>query len=264
MKERIITAIIAIPFVLLFVFNTSSVPIVLLASFVAFLSVKELHSLVFGDRRTLLPLLIAAGFGLTTYALTYAPMTTAWVWAISLVFFVAVGLLMGLLRRMSRDHLVASSYLWILSPLAGLVLLHRHAPTNHVWWPSPVLMALLPVWVADTAAIFFGKAMGRHRLAPAISPQKTWEGALGGMVASTIAGTLLAPALGLSLMVGVACGILAGILGPTGDLLESAIKRRCGAKDSGAFFPGHGGVLDRMDSVLMAAIPITIVILSAS
>lgn len=135
--------------------------------------------------------------------------------------------------------------------------------------PGHLLMVLGLVWVADTAAYFAGNAFGRHRLAPSISPGKTWEGVAGAAVACVIyaiicalpgaplgpyvQGATWAPYLaGAALLCGVSI---------VGDLFESALKRRAGAKDSGALLPGHGGVLDRIDSVL-PTLPIAAMLLN--
>lgn len=118
-----------------------------------------------------------------------------------------------------------------------------------------VLFSLVLVWVADIGAYFCGRRFGRRRLAPAVSPGKTWEGALGGLAASGIVALIgsvwfrlpLAPFLGLCLAA-VAFSIV-------GDLTESLLKRFAGMKDSGTLFPGHGGVMDRIDSVT-GAVPV--------
>lgn len=127
-----------------------------------------------------------------------------------------------------------------------------------------MLLALLGlVWVADTAAYLAGRAFGRRKLAPAISPGKTWEGALGAAAACAVYAIILAlsvPALrgqvqGVFWVLYVGGAVFLCATSIVGDLLESALKRAAGAKDSGALLPGHGGVLDRIDSVA-AALPV--------
>jgi phosphatidate cytidylyltransferase len=121
-----------------------------------------------------------------------------------------------------------------------------------VWW---LLMVLLGVWGFDAAAFFAGRAFGRHKLAPRISPAKTWEGVLGGFVLSIAAGLLLTVRpLGVPWYLAIVLGILVGIAAVLGDLAESLIKRQTHVKDSGQFMPGHGGLLDRVDSLLFAVI----------
>jgi phosphatidate cytidylyltransferase len=115
--------------------------------------------------------------------------------------------------------------------------------------PLEVLLVLMLVWIADTAAYFIGRAWGRRKLAPSISPGKTWEGAFGGLGGAALYAIILAffthrggaPAL-------VATAVLLGMVSIIGDLFESAAKRQAGLKDSGSLLPGHGGILDRIDS----------------
>ncbi|HNP34669.1 MAG TPA: phosphatidate cytidylyltransferase [Woeseiaceae bacterium] len=135
----------------------------------------------------------------------------------------------------------------VLVPLyAALVLLYRVSPTL-------LLFALIIVWSADIGAYFFGKRFGRHKLAPAISPGKTWEGVLGGLllVAALIVGRSFWVDSNLLVLLPFCLGVAAVSI--IGDLTVSMFKRTAGLKDSGALFPGHGGVLDRIDSVAAAA-----------
>ncbi len=117
----------------------------------------------------------------------------------------------------------------------------------------PLLALLIIVWALDSAAFFAGRLFGRTKIAPSISPRKTVEGALGGFFAAAAAGILTAPMMGQSPADGAALGAAIGVAGQVGDLFESAVKRELGAKDSGASLPGHGGWLDRIDSLLFAA-----------
>jgi phosphatidate cytidylyltransferase len=120
-----------------------------------------------------------------------------------------------------------------------------------------VLGVLVLVWVADTTAYFVGRAWGRRKLAPGISPSKTWEGAWGGVVGAVayaiIGGTFLTGVGAWPVYAGVA--VLLGAISIVGDLFESAAKRQAGVKDSGTLLPGHGGILDRVDSAT-AVLPI--------
>jgi phosphatidate cytidylyltransferase len=125
--------------------------------------------------------------------------------------------------------------------------------------PINLLMVLGIVWIADSAAYVFGKAMGKHKLAPDISPGKTWEGVIGACATVAVYYAFLAFFFDLPAWIGGVTGIalfgLLTIMSIEGDLFESAIKRRAGVKDSGSLFPGHGGVLDRIDG-LTAVMPI--------
>lgn len=111
-------------------------------------------------------------------------------------------------------------------------------------------LALVATWTNDTGAYFIGTALGKHKLCPQISPGKTVEGALGGLACSVLATAALGTVFHITLLHGILLGLMAGCLAPIGDLVESSLKRFTGVKDSGRIFPGHGGVLDRFDSIL--------------
>ena len=119
-----------------------------------------------------------------------------------------------------------------------------------------VALLMFACWAEDTAAYFVGRAIGRHKLCPRISPGKTIEGAVAGLAAAVMVAAALGRWLGLPLSHGLALGALIGVFGQLGDLSKSVLKREAGVKDAGALIPGHGGVLDRFDSLLFAA-PVT-------
>ncbi len=131
--------------------------------------------------------------------------------------------------------------------------------SNGQWW---VLTALPAVWFADTGAYFIGRAWGRHKLSPRLSPKKTWEGYLGGIVSGIVLTALFAavwrvgagPEAGITPLRGALMGLVMGIFPTLGDLGESMIKRQVGMKDSSNLLPGHGGFFDRIDSWLWAAV----------
>jgi phosphatidate cytidylyltransferase len=118
----------------------------------------------------------------------------------------------------------------------------------------PFLLTAVLMWAGDTGAYFTGKSLGKHKLAPIISPKKTWEGAIGGFVLTTIIAVLFGPQVyGLSVPAVIFLGLLLSITGPMGDLLMSSVKRYAAFKDSSQIFPGHGGILDRFDSLMLSA-----------
>ncbi len=120
--------------------------------------------------------------------------------------------------------------------------------------PNWLMLALGVNWVGDTGAYYIGKNFGRHKLAPQVSPGKSWEGAVASVVTGVAFGMIYLPLMirGTSLLKAGLLALAANIAGQVGDLAESAIKRGAGVKDSGTLLPGHGGMLDRLDSTLFA------------
>lgn len=111
-------------------------------------------------------------------------------------------------------------------------------------------LAMLGTWIADSGAYVFGKSLGRHKLAPRLSPNKTVEGFVGGIVAGTISTVIIAYFMDLPLSIALILGLLVSAVSPAGDLGVSMLKRTVGVKDSGHLLPGHGGALDRIDSLI--------------
>jgi phosphatidate cytidylyltransferase len=140
--------------------------------------------------------------------------------------------------------------------LAGLGLIYCGILPGFLIWLSPraIFVLLGTIWAGDSAAYYGGRALGRHKLALTISPNKTVEGSVCGLIASTIAGMGLGIWLiGLSIPFLIVASLATAIAGQIGDLAESALKRSAGVKDSSSLLPGHGGMLDRLDSLLFAA-----------
>lgn len=127
-------------------------------------------------------------------------------------------------------------------------------------WQSLALLVLFPLWAGDSAGIFVGRCCGKHLLAPEISPKKTWEGAIANVGGCLLLAFIVGWLLNLSITVALACGAVCAVFGQIGDLFESYLKRSAGVKDSGSILPGHGGILDRIDSILMAA-PVVVMVL---
>lgn len=127
--------------------------------------------------------------------------------------------------------------------------------------PVWLLLALVPTWAADVTAYLVGSRVGRRKIAPRISPGKTWEGTLAGFGAAAVVALLIATSAGIKTGPTLLVAALVGPVGLASDLLESAIKRAAGAKDSGTLLPGHGGVLDRIDSLILVA-PLVAIALS--
>lgn len=177
-----------------------------------------------------------------------------------------------------RDLLVVGCGWWAL----GLLLVQSY-PSSSVLWGHKVLrlvmgvMVLIPTWVAlvyvrqqnngawlvlllmlivavaDSGGYFAGRRFGKHKLAPAVSPGKTWEGFAGGFVANCLLALILSLVLDVSLLLMLVLIVPTSLISVLGDLLESMVKRHAGAKDSGSILPGHGGILDRVDGITAGA-----------
>ena len=142
----------------------------------------------------------------------------------------------------------AGGFLLIAFPLSFAIPLHGISGQG----PAMLLFALVIVWVSDTAAYFAGRSIGKHPFAPKLSPQKTWEGAVAGFLGSLIVAPLFWPWVNVPFIHLIGMAAAGNIAGQVGDLLESGYKRSAGIKDSGSLLPGHGGVLDRIDALILA------------
>ena len=172
----------------------------------------------------------------------------------SCVFWVMASLFVvtypsGLVCIQKRYLMTASGALVFSSAWLGLIVLKQQSSGEWL-----VLWALVLVWFSDVGAYFSGSAFGKRKLAPLVSPGKTWEGAFGGLAASVLATSVMTWFLGWQPVLSwclLACGL--AVISIFGDLFESAVKRANEVKDSGNLLPGHGGVLDRIDSILVVA-----------
>lgn len=269
LKTRIVTALVLIPLTLAALFGlpprawgalTLGVVVIAAAEWAALAALRKRTWLLFVGGT----LLIGSGLLLDPVAgfnaeRGWPDATLVWVCGGATVFWLLlapVWLASG--RRLeSRAVLVVVGWLVLIAAWVAVVALQARSP-----WLLLALMAI--VWIADTAAYFTGRRFGRRKLAPAISPGKTWEGVYGALTAVVVYALLLLPfaaAAGYARPLGatsalawVALAVLLAALSMVGDLFESRLKRDRGVKDSGALLPGHGGVLDRIDA-LTAAMP---------
>jgi len=169
--------------------------------------------------------------------------------------------LIGILARRQKEG-AFTSWVWTMAGILyiGWLLSHmvalRGLPDSDIVGRNLVFFVLFVTWVSDTTAFFIGRRFGQHKLVPSISPGKTWEGAIGGICGAIAVSTLFfAPTpfqLPLVYWQAILLSALASILGQVGDLVESLLKRNMGVKDSGWLMPGHGGILDRIDSLVFA------------
>lgn len=156
---------------------------------------------------------------------------------------------------------LAAGSLAVIPAWVALGILHSGNPGEPALvGPGWALLVLAMIWAADTGAYFTGMRFGRRKLAPRVSPNKTWEGFWGGLGLSVVVGLVVAPFLGVGVAQLPAMALLAAavcVAAVIGDLFESLVKRHAGCKDSGTLIPGHGGVYDRIDS-LLAALPVAV------
>ena len=193
----------------------------------------------------------ASGGSLVLFRLV-AMIGVAW-WLLALLWLRGYGFGSGHDTSARVAKLAAGTFA-IVPAWCALVLIHAQQPNGHLW----LFVALAIVWAADTGAYFAGRKLGRHKLSPRISPNKTVEGLAGGVLAGVlvgVAGGALAGTAPSQLPAVALVALVVVLFSVVGDLFESLLKRHAGVKDSSDLIPGHGGLLDRMDSVL-AALPV--------
>lgn len=182
---------------------------------------------------------------------------------------VAGGIALAELWMLRRAGIAAACELAVLvigiTGLAYLRALGDTGAAHRAAWGVPVwlVLAIGATWAADVGAYGVGSLAGRRKIAPRLSPGKTWEGTFGGFGAAALAVLGIAALFGLGRPVAAAAAVLIGAAAFGGDLLESWVKRRAVVKDSGTLFPGHGGMLDRIDSLLAVAPLVTGLTLAA-
>lgn len=282
--KRVLTALVLIPLVLLVVFKAPLWLFTLVVAAFVVLGIYEYLNIVRAYGSEPVPwatylislFLILIAFAYADYSLRIQhpwliDLLQSWtvLLALSLIFGIPV-----VFRREMRMALVASAssafgVFYIAAPLAVLILLRQNPYTGLF-----LIFTFFSVWAGDIAAFYVGRTLGRHKLAPIVSPNKTWEGAIASVVASVAVSFLVfhfeAPLAGmfttptaylytpltnsphLSGIHMVLIGVVTNIAAQFGDLFESAIKRGAQVKDSGSLLPGHGGILDRIDALLFA------------
>ena len=285
MLKRIATAVVLIPIVMLLVLRAPVPVVAVVAAAVALVTVQEFLKLTesYGVQPLRLPTYIFVGLLfllLAASAASETPQVSSLKFVLGLGFACAIAPFLFLTIAMRREQMsgaypaaAASAFAfgYVAVPMAMLVQL-REQYAGAFW----VLYLLLIVWAGDIFAYFVGRSVGRHLMAPRISPKKTWEGAAASLAASLVIGSLLfshalqissfllrmrlierrdglfgleKPELWPIILLTIALNVAAQL----GDLVESLIKRGAGVKDSGTILPGHGGMLDRIDALLFAA-----------
>ena len=283
--KRIATAVVLIPVVLLLVLRAPVPVVALVTAAIVLITVQEFLKLTesYGVQPMSIPTYIFVGLFFLLLAATAAgetPQLSALRFVLAAAFACALAPFLFLAISMRRSQLNSAyssaaastfAFVYIALPMAMLVQL-RQQWAGAFW----LLYLLLIVWAGDIFAYFVGRSLGRHLMAPRISPKKTWEGAGASLAASLVVGSLLfshaLPISSFLLRLGliqrrdglfglekpelwpiVLLTIALNIAAQLGDLVESLIKRGAGVKDSGTILPGHGGMLDRIDALLFAA-----------
>ena len=207
-----------------------------LVSVAASLMVAEWAGLIGAERRGARLALVATGLALFL-AIPGFDLLDTQLWGALIALTLAVTLV-------SRSAWLGAGMLYADVPTLALLFLRDQSDGTEL-----TLWTLAIVWATDIGAFFAGRAIGGPKLAPALSPNKTWAGLFGGMASALVVGLILALVLHLPLRFG-ALGALLAVFAQGGDLFESWLKRRAGVKDSGKLIPGHGGALDRLDGVV--------------
>jgi phosphatidate cytidylyltransferase len=201
---------------------------------------------------TYLPIVLALGtlvpLGITVFRESSTSEPTDWSLSVGAAFYLALPAFAAVALRGAEGSVDSDWFQDAATSIPG-----QDATAAGLAW---FLLALLVTWMSDTAAYLVGKSVGKNKLIPRVSPNKTIEGAIGGLVASGITGVLCTLLFGLPVhpLTAFLLGIVLGAVGMIGDLSESMLKRRAGVKDSGSLIPGHGGMLDRIDALIFVLV----------
>jgi phosphatidate cytidylyltransferase len=257
LKQRVTTAILLVAVLLVVMLGLPSIATVWLITILVLVGAWEWAAFIGkggNGARAAFTLAIALALVVCLYFYSRSPDFVRLVMTVAMAWWVVAFLWVSLAP--ARVHPVAAAFAGLFSLVpCWLALVYVTFTTGSTYW---VLFTLALVWAADTGAFFAGRWLGRVPLAPRVSPKKTWEGVFGGVFTSGLVAWFGATYLGAYLAVGevwpfVTTCIAVAALSIVGDLTESMLKRAVGLKDSGSVFPGHGGMLDRIDSVTAAA-----------
>ena len=277
--KRVLTAVVLIPVVLLLLFKAPwpifvlAIAAIIILTLREYLDVTEAYGMKpFRGLTYAVSILVVLAFTAYNYRWTSWKLSEEFLSLIALSYLLAVVFGVPVVFRKEMRMAVPAAAMSIFGILyvavsLGLLIRFRHLPKNEYL----IVFILFSVWGGDIAAYYVGKNFGRHKLAPVVSPNKSWEGAIASVIASIgIAllvfhwretlnaffthepNTSIIVPLPLGLPQVIVLGLITNIAAQLGDLFESALKRGAGVKDSGTILPGHGGVLDRIDALLFA------------
>ena len=253
MRARLLTASVGVPVLLLVVYygvETVSV-FSAIAALIAGWEISELDRAP-DDRRNLLLVVTPPAIVIATSIVIMANQSVTW-WFLPPVITVGIGLLLICwVFVVKRSISVINGLVYPVAAIyIGILLAHGLALRGLVGGFEWLLVAILVSFAVDSSAYAVGRAIGRHKVAPIVSPAKTWEGIVGGVLGGIGVAVVLVALLdwSVSVFMAVVLGILVAFGSVLGDLAESAVKRRAGVKNTGRLLPGHGGMLDRLDSL---------------
>ena len=262
MKKRVIFGVVGLIFVLLALYRFP--PIVLEAALAA-LSALATYELLGSTRlvRDWVMLALAVLYSLT-YAFSLSTMAKAQPYSAMLSHILLTVFLLALFARLLQKHATVGAQEAACAAFGGICLPYLLLSLIRIFQipqigPFLVLLPLVAAWGSDTCALFAGILFGKHKLAPVVSPKKTVEGAVGGVVGATVIMLAVVAVFNrftpvdIPFFAAAVLGAVGAVIGQLGDLTFSVIKRQTGIKDYGHIFPGHGGVLDRFDSVIFVA-----------
>jgi phosphatidate cytidylyltransferase len=267
--QRVLTALVLIPVVVAIVLFTPTWAVALATALITILALREYFALgdAIGHRAyRLWTMFCSLGLIYTQFLESYSDRSSDHSYflfgyplgehppGLWIIFLLVLGIAVltlwtnrPLVESLPAAGISSSAFLLVAFPLSYAVPLHGLGRLG----PRLLLFALAIIWACDTVAYFTGRAIGKHPLAPKISPQKTWEGSVAGMLGSLLVAYAFQFWLTIPLPHLLLLAALGNIAGQLGDLLESACKRSAGVKDSGGLLPGHGGVLDRIDALIL-------------
>lgn len=257
LKYRLLTAVIGLPIFILAVWFLPAIGLALLTALIIAVAAWEWSQFLDFERfasRCIYTAVVVAAIGLAFFIpIIY--------WFIA-AFLIQLWSIAALLSYAKKGRLLGFSYSTVKAVTGVLLLVAFWLAINvlrsTLSGPLLLLVGFVLVWAVDVGAYFAGRALGKHYLAPSISPKKTWEGLIGGFILSLMVGAIFAWVQSMPWREGLlfcVLVLLVAVFSVIGDLFESLLKRQVDIKDSGRIFPGHGGMLDRFDSAI-AALPI--------
>jgi phosphatidate cytidylyltransferase len=264
LKQRIIVALIFLPIFIWLIYLPNAIPFFILVLAALALALLELAGMIklrgiAVSRTVTLPAILGLGLvsGFTPEAGWLHTGIPGLLWSVGILAMLLLCFRELFFAKTETSFQNMSAGLFSILLLGGVgcyVILLRRLPEGSSW----IIMLFGFNWIYDSAALFSGKLFGRRKLAPLISPGKTVEGLIGGLAVNAVAAVIayyawLPPQIGFSLLGFVGLGLGIGLLAQAGDLVESLIKRWSGIKDSSGFIPGHGGILDKIDSTIFTA-----------